>query len=255
MFWGSRSVYTSHSFGPRCLIYSSFSQRTHWKYWIQIYREVSERNLWTKLVESVKFKLKVGDLNKLASSRLLPRKTNELWCFMLPPLYGNGSLTVWAALNSKPRLTTTACETWLRKLFATSKQHYNKNSRALQISFFKKEWFAVNILKLRTIHNCNLIWPVHRSVYFIDRAKRGLCLDLSCLVWYFVYVCVYLSHDYGHIPLPIVTKLGINVLGTKTKRLLCKDLFISFLFQNVGQFRGSFPQLRASREVYCSQNY
>lgn len=111
-----------------------------------------ERNLWTQLVESVKFKLKVGDLNKLASSRLLPRKTNKLWCFMLPPLYGNGSLTVWAALNSKPRLTITACETWLRKCFVTSKQHYNKNSGALRLRFFKKKWFNVKVLKLRTIH-------------------------------------------------------------------------------------------------------
>lgn len=64
-----------------------------------------------------------------------------------------------------------------------------------------------------------------------DRAKHGLCFDLSVQNFFCVCVCLLcvcvLSHDYGHMHLQIVMKFGIYILCTKSKQCICKK-FVFF---------------------------
>lgn len=69
-----------------------------------------------------------------------------------------------------------------------------------------------------------------------------------------LFVC--LSHDYDHTHLEIVMQSRTNVhWQRRSENNICKDLFIS-LVRKWLPFGGSFAQLlRASSEVYYSQNY
>lgn len=50
----------------------------------------------------------------------------------------------------------------------------------------------------------------------IYRAKRGHCFDLTVRL----FVCLSLSHYYGHTPWRTVVKFGINILGKNAERIL-----------------------------------
>lgn len=59
-----------------------------------------------------------------------------------------------------------------------------------------------------------------------------------------MFVSSFLSHDYGHMPLLIVKKFLINVLGSKVECRICKGFLISLpLEQPVGLCRCYVPQV------------
>lgn len=59
---------------------------------------------------------------------------------------------------------------------------------------------------------------------------QSLCFDSMFSI---LSVCACLSHNYDHTHLPIVMKIGINLLGTKAKRPMCKDFKFLFCFKIV----------------------
>lgn len=73
------------------------------------------------------------------------------------------------------------------------------------------------------IKQCTL-W--NTIVWLIFGLTRVFCISYVCLI-----PLVRLSLDYGHTPLQISKKFGINVFGTKTKRRKCKKLLFSSRFK------------------------
>lgn len=62
--------------------------------------------------------------------------------------------------------------------------------------------------------------------------------EAKSLFRHFVNVSVCLSHDYGYTPLPIVMRFGTSVLGTKTERRVCQDIFCPSSFNKAVAFFG-----------------
>lgn len=93
--------------------------------------------------------------------------------------------------------------------------------------------------------------PNITTYHLIALTKRGLCLDSR--VRHFVCGSVCVSHGYGYTLLPIIMQFGVYVLGTKVERSISTGFLISLPFSKWRLFCGSFSQLTALSEIYCSQ--